>query len=201
MPIPDTMHAVLLTGHGGVEQLAYRTDVPVPQPRPGELLIQIVAAGINNTDINTRIGWYSKAVSEDTDTGAASGFDSVNEDDASWSGTPLTFPRIQGADVCGTVVAVGNQVSARRIGERVIVRNMLRTYVDFRPYECWTIGSECDGGFAQFAVAPASETHAVDCNWADAELASIPCAYSTAENMLHRAGVEGERVLVTRELQ
>ncbi|ASP20377.1 L-threonine 3-dehydrogenase [Antarctobacter heliothermus] len=194
---PDTMHAVLLTGHGGMEKLDYRTDVPIPQPKPGELLIQVAAAGINNTDINTRIGWYSKAVNEGTDTGGATGFDSVDDDDASWSGTPLTFPRIQGADVCGYVVAVGDWVSDARIGERVLVRNMLRTYVDFRPYECWTIGSECDGGFAQFAVAPAIETHAVACNWTDAELASVPCAYSTAENMLHRANVGAERVLVT----
>jgi NADPH:quinone reductase-like Zn-dependent oxidoreductase len=74
---------------------------------------------------------------------------------------------------------------------------MLRTYVDYRPYECWTIGSECDGGFAQFTVAPAQETHAVNCDWSDADLASIPCAYSTAENMLHRVNVGAERVLVT----
>jgi NADPH:quinone reductase-like Zn-dependent oxidoreductase len=75
---------------------------------------------------------------------------------------------------------------------------MLRSYVDYRPYECWTLGSECDGAFAQFVAAPAAETHRVDCAWKDVELASIPCAYSTAENMLHRAGLSaGERVLVT----
>ena len=191
------MHAVLLTGHGGMEKLDYRTDVPIPQPKPDELLIRIAAAGINNTDINTRIGWYSKAVNGSTDTGGAAGFDTVDADDASWSGSPLTFPRIQGADVCGTIVEVGEEVDEKRIGERVLVRNMLRTYVDFRPYECWTMGSECDGGFAQFAVAPAIETHSVDCSWTDAELASVPCAYSTAENMLHRANVGAERVLVT----
>ena len=81
--------------------------------------------------------------------------------------------------------------------ERVVVRNMLRTYVGYRPYECWTFGSECDGAFAQFAKAPARETYRVECGWSDAELASIPCAYSTAENMLHRARVAaGETVLV-----
>ncbi len=197
MEIPNTMHAVLLTGHGGLDKLEYHTDVPTPKPMPGELLIRVVAAGVNNTDINTRIGWYSKAVGEATNSGGTAGFESVNDDDASWSGTPLIFPRIQGADVCGYVVAVGDGVSESRIGERVLVRNMLRTYVDYRPYECWTIGSECDGGFAQFAVAPARETHAVNCDWTDAELASVPCAYSTAENMLHRAGVGAERVLIT----
>ncbi len=197
MKLPETMHAVLLTGHGGIEVLDYRTDVPVPQPKAGELLIRVVAAGINNTDINTRIGWYSKAVTTDTGAGGADGFETVNDDDASWSGAPLSFPRIQGADVCGYVASVGTDVNPARIGERVLVRNMLRTYVDYRPYECWTIGSEMDGGFAQFAVAPARETHAVTCDWADIELASIPCAYSTAENMLHRANVGAERVLVT----
>ena len=191
------MHAVVLTGHGGLEKLEYRTDIPTPQPKPGELLIRTAAASVNNTDINTRIGWYSKAVTEATNTGGADGFETVDNDDASWSGTPMSFPRIQGADVCGYVVAVGDSVSSERIGERVLVRNMLRTYVDYRPYECWTIGSECDGGFAQFTVAPARETHPVDCDWTDAELASIPCAYSTAENMLHRARVGAERVLIS----
>ncbi|MEO9875211.1 MAG: alcohol dehydrogenase family protein [Anderseniella sp.] len=191
------MHAVVLTDHGGLEKLQYRTDTPVPKPMPGEVLIRTAAAGVNNTDINTRIGWYSKAVQEATNSGGAVGFESFDDDDASWSGKPLTFPRIQGADVCGYVVAVGEGVSDDRIGERILVRNMLRSYVEYRPYECWTIGSECDGGFAQFVVAPARETHRVDCDWTDAELASVPCAYSTAENMLHRAGVGAERVLIS----
>ncbi|MEI2806315.1 MAG: alcohol dehydrogenase family protein [Albidovulum sp.] len=192
--IPETMAAVLLTGHGDMDKLAWRTDVPVPQPKPGEVLIRVAASAVNNTDINTRIGWYSKAVEVATEDAATAQVDSA---DASWSGVPLQFPRIQGADACGHIVAVGAGVDPARIGERVLVRNMLRSYVDFRPYECWTFGSEIDGGFAQFTVAPARETYAVRCDWSDAELASIPCACSTAENMLHRAGVGAERVLVT----
>lgn len=195
--LPRTMHAVLLNGHGGLDQLEYRTDVAVPQPGPGEVLIRVAAAGLNNTDINTRIGWYSKTVEQDTRTGGETGFDSVTDSDASWSGKAMEFPRIQGADCCGYVVAVGSGVDVSRIGERVLVRNMLRSYVDYRPYECWTFGSECDGGFAQFAVAPARETHKVVCDWSDVELASIPCAYSTAENMLHRVDLGAETVLVT----
>jgi len=195
--ISRTMSAVLLTGHGDFEMLDYRDDVPIPEPMAGEVLIRVAAAGINNTDINTRIGWYSKKVDAATEQGGASGFAEVDDKDATWSGVPMQFPRIQGADVCGIIVAVGANVEPERIGERVIVRNMLRTYVNYRPYECWTFGSEVDGGFAQYAVAPSRETLAVDCDWSDAELASIPCAYSTAENMLHRAGVGAERVLIT----
>lgn len=179
------MAAVLLTGQGDLDKLSYRTDVPVPTPGPCEVLIRVAAAGINNTDINTRIGWYSRTAG-----GQPSDADS-------WIGTPLEFPRIQGADVCGHITAVGGDVAPSRIGERVLVRTMLRSYVDYRPYECWTFGSECDGGFAQFAVAPATETYAVNCDWSDIELATIPCSYSTAENMLQRANVGVERVLIT----
>ena len=191
------MCAVLLTGHGGYEKLEYRTHVPVPQPEPGEVLIRVAASAVNNTDINTRIGWYSKAVGEGSNAGGAAGFAGADDADASWTGEALKFPRIQGADACGRIVAVGEGVDAGRIGERVIVRNLLRTPVGYRPWECWTFGSECDGGFAQYTVAPAQETYAVDCDWTDAELAAIPCAWSTAENMLHRAGVGAETVLIS----
>ena len=195
--VPKKMSAVYLTGHGGLEKLEYRDNIDVPVPGVDEVLIKVAAAGVNNTDINTRIGWYSKKIDGDTNSGGVAGFAEVDSEDASWSGVPLQFPRIQGADCCGVVVAVGSEVDSTRIGERVIVRNMLRSYVDYRPFECWTFGSECDGGFAQYAKAPAGETHRVNCDWSNAELASIPCAYSTAEGMLHRAAVGAERVLVT----
>ena len=194
---PATMAAVLLTGHGGLDKLEYRTDVPVPRPGPGEVLIAVTAAGINNTDVNTRVGWYSKSVGTDTGAGGAAGFAAVDDADATWSGTPLTFPRIQGADACGRIVEVGDGVEDGRVGERVLVRTMLRAPVGHRPFACWTFGSEIDGGFAQFTVAPAADTYAVRSDWSDEELAAIPCAYSTAENMLHRAAAGAERVLVT----
>jgi hypothetical protein len=63
------MQAVLLKGHGGFEQLAFRDDVPIPEPAPGEVLIRVGAAGVNNTDINTRTGWYSHAVAGPADSG------------------------------------------------------------------------------------------------------------------------------------
>lgn len=196
-PIPDVMAGVQLMGHGGIDQLVYREDIPVPQPGPGEVLIRVAAAAVNNTDINTRIGWYSKSVRGATGDLAEQGA-AVDRADGSWTGVPLGFPRIQGADAAGRIVGVGEGVDPDRIGERVIVRNMLRSYAGWRPYECWTFGSECDGGFAQFAKAPSREVYRVECDWSDVELASIPCAYSTAENLLHRPGVAaGERVLVT----
>lgn len=194
--IPEKMAAVLLTGHGGFDKLEYRTDVPTPRPGRGETLVEVAAAGINNTDVNTRIGWYSKDVRAETNSGGATGFD-LGGTTTSWSGAALRFPLVQGADVCGHIVAVGDEVSPDRIGERVVVRNMLRSYVDYRPFQCWTLGSDCDGGFAQYVVTPARETYAVDSDLSDAELAALPCSYSTAENMLVRTALGEERVLVT----
>lgn len=195
--IPATICAVQLTGHGDISKLVYREDVPTPQPGPGEVLVEVTAAGVNNTDINTRIGWYSKSVISDTNAGGAGGFDDVDTDDASWSGAPLVFPRIQGADCSGYIAAVGAGVDESRIGERVLVRAMMNDPGDPSPYRCWTMGSECDGAFAQFTKVPANEAFAINCDWTDIELASIPCAWSTAENMLHRVGLNAERVLIT----
>ncbi len=197
MTLPTTMAAVLLTGHGGPEKLEYRTDVPVPRPRRDEVLIQVEAAGINNTDINTRIGWYSKAITGDTNSTAAGTADEADGDDASWSGVPLAFPRIQGGDLYGRIVAAGDDVDPSRIGDAVIVRNLMRHYVGRRPFECWTYGSDCDGGFAQFAVAPASESYPVESDLSPVELGAISIAYSTAEGMLHRAGLGAEKVVIT----
>jgi NADPH:quinone reductase-like Zn-dependent oxidoreductase len=191
---PETMHAVHLVGHGGLDKLVYRTDVPVPRPAPDELLVEVRAAGVNNTDINTRIGWYSEQIRGATDDAVATPLGDAA--DGSWTGAPLGFPRIQGADVCGIVVAVGPGVARSRLGERVIVQGCLRS-LGSGGTAPW-LGSERDGGFAQFVCVPAADTYAVVTELSDEQLAAVPCAYATAENLLHRSGVrEGERVLVT----
>lgn len=196
--IPEMMRAVLLTGHGGFDMLDYRDDVPVPRPGAGEVLIRVAAAGINNTDINTRIGWYSKNVGGATDAGGSAGFEADVDDDGSWSGVPLEFPRIQGADACGEIVAAGDGVDPARVGERVLVRTIQPKPSPENPVACWTFGSECDGAFAEYTVTGGGEAFRIESDLSDVELASFPCAYSTAENMLHRARVgQGERVFVT----
>ena len=182
--MPTTMRGVHLTGHGGMDRLAVRSDIPVPAPGPGEVLVRVAAAGVNNTDINTRVGWYSKQ-------------DAAAED-ASWTGTPLRFPRIQGADVCGRIAAVGEEVDAARVGERVIVEPCLREAGGRILDRPWYLGSECDGGFAEYVAVASRHAHRVESALSDVELASFPCSYSTAENMLTRARVgAGDRVLVT----
>lgn len=193
MIIPATMSAVQLIGHGGPEMLRYRDDVPVPAPGEGEVLVRVKAAGINNTDINTRIGWYSAQNRGSTDSAAAA---AAAAGDGDWMGRGLAFPRIQGADVCGEIVSAGPGVERGRIGERIIVHGCLasRRQGNVAPW----LGSEIDGGFAQFACVPSLDTYRIRSDLSDAQLAAIPCAFGTAENLLCRAGVKaGETVLVT----
>jgi len=182
--IPEKMKGILLTGHGGFDKLLLRTDIPVPQPGVGDVLIKVSAAGMNNTDINTRIAWYSKSGSNSSDVG--------------WSGNPVQFPRIQGADVCGRVVAVGDPADNHFLNERVLVEPCFREFHGEALNPPWYFGSECDGGFAEYTLAPARHVYKINSHYSDIELASFPCAYSTAENLLTRANVgANDVVLVT----
>lgn len=182
--VPDTMAAVLLTGHGGFDKLAYRTDVRVPVPGKAEVLIRVGAAGVNNTDINTRIAWYSKKNSASSD--------------ASWSGAPIDFPRIQGIDVCGRIVAVGENVSSGRVGERILIEPCILEVNGKELAQPWFFGSECDGGFAEYTVVASRHAYKIASTLSDVELASFPCSYSTAENLLTRSDIgQGDVVLIT----
>ena len=180
--IPRVMKGVQLTGHGGLDKLVFRDDIPVPVPGPGDVLIRVSAAGVNNTDLNTRKGWYSKSEG--------------NAADASWSGEPIRFPRIQGADVCGEVVALGKDANEQLIGQRVIIEPCLFE-AGGRPLDPpWYFGSECDGGFAEYTVVASRHAHPVDTTLSDVELASFPCSWSTAENLLTRARVSDDDVVL-----
>ncbi len=183
MTLPKTMRAMVTMGHGDLDQMVLHDDWPRPDPAAGEVLILVGACGLNNTDVNTRSGWYSKTVTDAT-------FAEVGEDDPTWGGAPITFPRIQGADVCGKIVAVGTGVDPARIGERVITDGWLRDATDPDNMDkTGYFGSERDGGFAEFTTTPANNALAVTSDLSDAELATFSCSYSTAEGMLTRAQV------------
>ncbi len=190
-----TMRAVILTGHGGMDRLVYREDWPRPEAGTGEVLIKVLACGLNNTDVNTRSAWYSKGVSDAT---TGEGFDGAEDDDASWDGAPITFPRIQGADVCGLVEAAGDGADPALIGRRVLVDTWLRDWDDpMNLDKTGYFGSETDGGFAEYTRVDQRNVHPIDSDLSDPELATFATSYVTAENMLNRANVgEGDVVLI-----
>ncbi|HCR97394.1 MULTISPECIES: zinc-binding dehydrogenase [Halomonas] len=187
--VSSTMAAMLLVGHGGVEQLHYREDVNTPLPGPGDVLVQVTATAKNNTDRKAREGLYPTKEKGDV-TSFAMG------------GTPtLTFPRIQGADVAGRIVAVGEGVDAERIGQRGLLD--FNIYADERRDINLTpdyYGHGADGGYAEYIAVPADQFHSIDNpELRDAELAAMGmCSYQTAYHMMTSAHIKaGERVLVS----
>ncbi len=186
----ELMNAVILTGFGGPEKLVY-TQVAQPVPKQGEVLIKVGACSVNNTDINTRTGWYAaednfQAILQDT---------KKNDVDSSacWTQHGTEFPRIQGADIVGEVVEIGSDVEPKLLEQRVIVDSWIRNdALDDYQY----VGSELDGGFAEYAVIPASNVYPINSPLTDIELATFPCAYSTAENMLTKGRISAADTVV-----
>jgi len=146
----------------------------MPELGAGEVLIKVLAAGVNNTEINTRLGWYAGG---------------------GWH-IPTPFPFIQGTDCCGIVTQTFKASDAALVGKRVLVRPCMRPDGFSSMLNIW-MGSDFDGAFAQYVKVPAREVFPIDSTWTDAELGSIPCSYGSAENMVHRSRVtSGEHVLV-----
>ncbi len=183
MNLQNKMKAILLKEYGDYDKLEYVENYPIPTIKENEVLVEVKAAGVNNTDINTRIGWYAKD-------------DSL--ENASWDGQSLKFPRIQGADVCGFIVKVGKNVDNSRIGQRVIIEPSLQKINGKQLENPCYFGSECDGGFAQYTVISNEHAYAINSEYSDTELASFPCSYSTAENLLTRTSVnKNDTVLIS----
>ena len=85
--MPRLMHGGQLTGHGGPEKLIWNEAIPVPTPAAGEVLVRVLAAGVNNTDLTTRIGWDAKEVSA-----APNDVKDADIESGGWGGA-VRFPR------------------------------------------------------------------------------------------------------------
>ncbi|MEM7733943.1 MAG: alcohol dehydrogenase family protein [Pseudomonadota bacterium] len=185
--LPTTMKAMVLTGHGDVDMYHWHDDWPTPTPGPDDVVIKVGACGLNNTDVNTRSGWYSKAVDEATTGGT---YSEVDDEDPTWGGRPLTFPRIQGADPIGIVVALGANADPALMGKRVLIDGWIRDWNDpDNKDKTGYFGSEKNGGYAEYTMADRRDVAVVESDLSDAELATFQCSYSTAEGMLVRANV------------
>ena len=178
------MTAAVLTKFGGPEVLELHHDWPRPRPQSLQVLVKVTAAAVNNTDIWTRQGAY--------------GLPDDPSAQAGWLGA-FDFPRIQGGDIAGEVVEVGSGVTSELLGRRVLVDPALYGAGDENASPVGYLGSEADGGFAQYVAVDASHAHDVhDSPLSDEQLACLPVAFGTAIGMLDRAGVhDGETVLVT----
>jgi NADPH:quinone reductase-like Zn-dependent oxidoreductase len=181
--VSSTMQAVRFAHHGGPEVLEL-VEVAVPAPAAGDVLVRVDAVALNNTDLWTREGSY--------------GLPGEPEALAGWRG-PLDLPRIQGADVAGRVEAVGAGVDAHLVGRRVVVDPADYDGDGPAAHPVGLLGSERDGGYAEYVTAPADQVHDMESSpLTDDQLAALPTAYGTALGMIERGDLaEGETVLVT----
>ncbi len=181
--MPMTTAAVLLH-HGGPEALVIDETWEVPEPGSGEVLIRVLAAGVNNTDLWTRQGAYGLPGDPNALAGGLG---------------PISFPRVQGGDVCGVVVAAGSEPDAEWVNRRVLVDPAAYGSAADDAMPVGYQGSEYDGGFAGYLVARTDHVHDVtDSPLSSEELAALPVAYGTATRMLRRADVvAGSTVVVT----
>ncbi|MEV3964667.1 zinc-binding dehydrogenase [Nocardia sp. NPDC050193] len=183
MSISETMRAVRIARHGGPEVLE-AVEIPIPTPEAGEVLVRISAVALNNTDLWTRAGAYGRP----GDPRARSG----------WRG-PIDFPRNQGADIAGRIAAAGPGVDEQLLGRRVVVDPAIYDSDGPDANPVGLMGSERDGGYAEYVTAPAEHAHDVTGSpLTDDQLASLPTAYGTALGMIERGRMrEGETVLVS----
>ena len=175
------MKAIQLIGHGDPDKLIIVDDAPKPVPGRDEVLIKVGACAINNTDIWTRQGAYGSSQEDNTPTG--------------WQRNAFQFPRIQGVDIAGNIEAVGSDIPDTRIGQRVLVNPCIYAEQSDRKIVI-LIGSERDGGFAEYCAVPSKNAVHINSDYSDVELASFPCAYGTAESMLNKASVSANDTLI-----
>ncbi|WP_404428710.1 zinc-binding dehydrogenase [Sutcliffiella horikoshii] len=133
------MKAVQVTGYGDVDTLQL-VDIPIPNPKENEVLVKVKACAINNTEIWMREGAYG--------TGSKSG----------WRPEGVNFPRTPGSDISGTIMKVGALVEESMVGKDVVLFPFTSSGKEGEEHiseDMSFIGSEYDGGYAEYVVWPA----------------------------------------------
>jgi NADPH:quinone reductase-like Zn-dependent oxidoreductase len=171
------MKAVVFEEHGGPEVLQY-TDIPEPEPKPYEVLVEVKAAGANFNDIWARRGM---------------------------PGMKVVMPHVSGSDVSGVVKALGSEVSGTGFGSSPVqvgdTCDPCVTGQEFfcRQFRIWGFQSgPNDGGHSEYVTLPAVNVLPKPANLTHEEAASMPLVLETAWRMLvSRAKVQpGENVLI-----
>ena len=147
------MRAVRLHETGGPQCLRV-DDVPVPQPKPGEIRIKVSHAALNHRDVYITQGKYPG----------------------------IELPKTLGSDCCGIVDALGAGAAGPQAGTRVVVNPMLHWGGDARAWskDATLLGMPRDGTFAEFVCVPAENVYCAPQALSDEEAAALPLAGLTA---------------------
>src|SRR5690349_6862272 len=151
MTLPTTMTAIAIRAAGGPEMLVPE-ERPVPQPGPGEILVKVAAAGVNRPDVMQRNGLYPP---------------------------PKGAPDIPGLEIAGEIVALGDNVTRSKQGDKVMAL---------------VVG----GGYAEYCLAHEGHALRIPQGLSMAEAAAIPeTLFTVWHNVFERGGLKsGETLLV-----
>ncbi|MBN8210527.1 zinc-binding dehydrogenase [Bacillus sp. NTK071] len=175
------MKAVQVSGYGGLEQLEV-VEREIPKPKASEVLIQVKACAINNTEIWMREGAYG------------------TEGKSGWRPEGVQFPRIPGSDITGQIVEVGADIDSKRKGEDVVLFPFTSSGEPGSEHiseDMSFIGSEYDGGYAEYVVWPADLCLPMALpNYEESAVFSV--SGMTAWHMVEQSRIKrGETVMVT----
>ncbi|MCZ6890419.1 MAG: zinc-binding dehydrogenase [Gammaproteobacteria bacterium] len=171
------MKAAVIHEFGNVHVLKY-TDVQTPTPGAGNVLVKVLAAGVNRFDHYIREG---SIVPE------------------------LTFPHILGTDAAGEIAELGAGVSGLEVGERVVVVPgfpQLETDYDIYPASLapsFTLpGLGIPGTYAQYVEIPSLFVVRDETGLAAPEVAALPMVLATSVRAVKEVGgvKRGDKVLV-----
>ncbi|MBV8630195.1 MAG: NAD(P)-dependent alcohol dehydrogenase [Silvibacterium sp.] len=156
----------------GIDNLAL-VDRPMPQPARGEVLVKVHAVSLNYRDLLVTIGKYNPR---------------------------LALPRIPCSDGAGEVVALGEDVSRWKIGQRV-AGIFMQNWIEGPPdaaKQRGALGGDIDGMAAEYVLLNEQGIVEIPSNLSWEAAATLPCAGVTAWNALVRAGKikAGDTVLI-----
>lgn len=175
------MKAVQVTGYGDVEMLE-TVDIPIPDPKENEVLVKVKACAINNTEIWMREGAYGK------------------DSKSGWKPEGVQFPRTPGSDITGTIVNVGDKVEESMVGKDVVLFPFTSSGEEGTEHisaDMSFIGSEYDGGYAEYVVWPADLCYDMPLP-SYSESAVFSVSGLTAWHMVNQIQIQpGETVMVT----
>jgi len=170
------MKATLFRQHGGPEVLEY-TDFPSPEPKAGEVLVQLRAAALNRMDVMVRNGW---------------------------PGLKLELPHINGADGSGEIAALGNGVTEFEIGDRVAINANLgcgkcEFCINGQDNMCreWhLLGETIRGTYAEYICLPVRQLYKMPNNFDFHASAAAALVYQTAwHSMVKRGNIKAEETI------
>lgn len=148
-------------------------DIPVPQPRRGDILVRVKAASLNYRDLAILSGHYMP---------------------------DLKLPYVPSSDACGVVEGVGEDVTRFQVGDRVVpvyIQGWRDGALTPEQRAAGSLGGPLTGVLQDYVVVPAEDAVAAPDYLSDAEASTLPIAALTAWSCLQQGGLQaGQSVLV-----